>query len=202
MSLLLIRHATAGDRQAWEADDRVRPVDERGRRQSDALVDTLAGYTIDRIVSSPYLRCVQSVQPLAEARGLEIELDEQLGATRLEEVGEVLERLRGENVGRLHTRRPSVARRPEVQEGRDLDPRRRARAEPLHQAARLVSSRRRAFRPVTRGRRPRGGPRERRREARPGAAVPRRGRGLPPAGSGPARSGSRTSLPVRPPARS
>jgi phosphohistidine phosphatase SixA len=96
LNLLLIRHATAGDRHAWVGDDRVRPVDDRGRRQSEALVDALAGYTIDRIVSSPYLRCVQSVQPLAEARGLEIELDEQLGATRLDEVGEVLERLRGE----------------------------------------------------------------------------------------------------------
>jgi 8-oxo-dGTP diphosphatase len=98
VSLLLIRHATAGDRNAWVGDDRVRPVDERGRRQSEALVDALAGYTIDRIVSSPYLRCAQSVEPLAEARGLEIELDEQLGATRLDEVGEVLERLRGEKV--------------------------------------------------------------------------------------------------------
>jgi len=98
VSVLLIRHATAGDRKAWVGDDRVRPVDERGRRQSDALVDVLAGYTIDRIVSSPYLRCVQTVEPLAEARGLEIELDEQLGATRLDEVGEVLERLRREKV--------------------------------------------------------------------------------------------------------
>jgi phosphohistidine phosphatase SixA len=98
LSLLLIRHATAGDRSAWEGDDRVRPVDERGRRQSDALVDALAGYRIDRIVSSPYLRCVQSVEPLAGARGLAIELDEQLGATRLDEVAEVLERLRGEHV--------------------------------------------------------------------------------------------------------
>jgi 8-oxo-(d)GTP phosphatase len=98
LSLLLIRHALAGHRDTWVGDDRVRPVDERGRRQSDALVDALAGYTIDQIVSSPYLRCVQTVEPLAAARGLEIELDEQLGATRLDEVGDVLERLRGENV--------------------------------------------------------------------------------------------------------
>ena len=78
MSLLLIRHALAGHRNAWEGDDRVRPVDDRGRLQSDALVDALAAFQIDRIVSSPYLRCVQTVEPLAEARELEIELDEQL----------------------------------------------------------------------------------------------------------------------------
>jgi 8-oxo-dGTP diphosphatase len=96
VSLLLIRHALAGHRDHWAGDDRLRPVDERGRLQSDLLVDALAGYTIERIVSSPYLRCVQTVEPLADARGLEIELDKQLGATRLDEVGEVLERLRGE----------------------------------------------------------------------------------------------------------
>ena len=76
----------------------MRPVDERGRLQSDGLVEALAAFKIDRIVSSPYLRCVQTVEPLAEALGLEVELDEQLGATRLDEVGEVLERLRGEDV--------------------------------------------------------------------------------------------------------
>ena len=98
MSLLLIRHALAGHRDHWVGDDRLRPVDERGRLQSDLLVDALAGFTIERIVSSPYLRCVQTVEPLADARGLGIELDEQLGATPLDEVGEVLERLRGEKV--------------------------------------------------------------------------------------------------------
>jgi broad specificity phosphatase PhoE len=98
VSLLLIRHARAGHRDAWEGDDRVRPVDERGRAQSDGLIEALAPFRIDRIVSSPYLRCVQTVEPLAEALGLEIELDEQLGASRLDEVREVLERLRGENV--------------------------------------------------------------------------------------------------------
>jgi phosphohistidine phosphatase SixA len=76
----------------------VRPVDERGRRQSEALVDALAEFPLDRVVSSPYVRCVQTVEPLAKARGLEIELDHQLGADRLEEVPEVLEHLRGENV--------------------------------------------------------------------------------------------------------
>ena len=78
MSLLLIRHSTAGDRESWEGDDRLRPVDERGRRQSEALIDALAGYTIDRIVSSPYLRCVQTVEPLAEALGVELEEDPRL----------------------------------------------------------------------------------------------------------------------------
>ncbi len=31
-----------------------------------------------RVVSSPYVRCVQTVEPLAEAAGLRVELDERL----------------------------------------------------------------------------------------------------------------------------
>jgi hypothetical protein len=43
------------------------------------------------------VRCIQSVEPLAEARGLEIELDDRLGADRLDSVPEVLEELDGEH---------------------------------------------------------------------------------------------------------
>jgi len=96
VSLLLHRHARAGDREKWEGDDRVRPIDDRGRKQAQALVDALSGFAIDRILSSPYLRCIESVEPLAEARGLEIELDERLAAHRLDDVPEVLEELKGE----------------------------------------------------------------------------------------------------------
>jgi 8-oxo-(d)GTP phosphatase len=97
VSLLLVRHASAGDPAQWEGDDRLRPLDDGGRRQAEALVDALDGFEFDRIVSGPYLRCVQTVEPLARARGLELELDEALGAHRLEDVPAVLEGLRGQN---------------------------------------------------------------------------------------------------------
>ena len=97
MSVLLVRHASAGDPEEWDGDDRVRPVDKRGVKQSEALVDALAGFAVDRIVSSPYVRCIQTVEPLAEARGLEIELDDRLGADRLDDVPQVLDELEGEN---------------------------------------------------------------------------------------------------------
>jgi phosphohistidine phosphatase SixA len=96
LSLLLIRHAMAGDSEQWLGDDRVRPLDERGRRQSQALVDALADQPLDRIVSSPYARCVQTVKPLGEARSLAIELDDRLGADRLHDVPQVLEELKGQ----------------------------------------------------------------------------------------------------------
>jgi 8-oxo-dGTP diphosphatase len=97
VTLLLNRHALAGHSSKWEGDDRLRPLDERGKLQAEALVDALAEYDLDRIVSSPYVRCTQTIEPLAKARGFEIELDERLGADRLHDVPQVLEGLKGEN---------------------------------------------------------------------------------------------------------
>ena len=77
--LLLLRHASAGDRDAWTGDDRERPLDERGMRQADALVQQLERFPIARILTSPYLRCVQTVEPLAAARGIEAEVRPELG---------------------------------------------------------------------------------------------------------------------------
>jgi len=70
MIVLLVRHARAGERSEWEGDDRLRPLDKKGRRRSEGLVALLEDYPIDRILSSPYVRCTQTVEPLAEARGL------------------------------------------------------------------------------------------------------------------------------------
>jgi 8-oxo-(d)GTP phosphatase len=74
----LVRHASAGKREEWSGDDGLRPLDERGRRQAQALVAQLADRDFRRIVSSPHVRCVQTVEPLAQARGLEIEPTETL----------------------------------------------------------------------------------------------------------------------------
>jgi 8-oxo-dGTP diphosphatase len=42
VSVLLVRHAKAGDREKWEAPDDLRPLTAKGEAQ--ALVDVLAGY--------------------------------------------------------------------------------------------------------------------------------------------------------------
>jgi phosphohistidine phosphatase SixA len=77
--LLFLRHARAVERDEWEDDDRLRPLDERGRAQAAHLVEQLARFPVDRILSSPYVRCVQTVEPLAEARGLPVEQRDELG---------------------------------------------------------------------------------------------------------------------------
>jgi 8-oxo-dGTP diphosphatase len=71
--ILLIRHAKAGSRERWQGDDRLRPLTRSGRRQAEALVEQLRDEPVERILSSPYLRCVQTVEPLAAARGLQVE---------------------------------------------------------------------------------------------------------------------------------
>ena len=70
---VLIRHADAGSRERWEGDDRLRPLSKKGRRQAKALAKSLAAIPLQRVLSSPYVRCVQTVEPLAQARGLPVE---------------------------------------------------------------------------------------------------------------------------------
>jgi phosphohistidine phosphatase SixA len=93
VALLLVRHAAAGKPSEWEGDDRLRPLNDRGRRQAQALIAVLAPWKIERVLSSSYLRCVQTVEPLAETRELQIEKREELeeGAGRGAAIGLIQE---------------------------------------------------------------------------------------------------------------
>lgn len=81
---MLVRHASAGRRERWSGDDRLRPLDERGRKQAYGLVGALVPFSVNRVCSSPYVRCVQTVEPLAAALRVEVEECEELaeGASR------------------------------------------------------------------------------------------------------------------------
>jgi 8-oxo-dGTP diphosphatase len=70
--LHLIRHAHAGSRSEWEGDDEVRPLSKRGRRQAEEIAAALADRSIDRLWTSRYVRCRQTLEPLAERLGLEV----------------------------------------------------------------------------------------------------------------------------------
>ncbi|MDP9419742.1 MAG: histidine phosphatase family protein [Actinomycetota bacterium] len=73
MSLHVVRHAHAGDRSDWHQPDELRPLSRAGRAQAEALVGLLEGEPIKRVLSSRYLRCTQTVAPLAERLGLDVE---------------------------------------------------------------------------------------------------------------------------------
>ncbi len=74
-----MRHAHAGTKDRWEGDDRLRPLSQRGRAEALALVDLILSYGPKQVVTSPLLRCVQTVEPLARRLGLPIEQSESLG---------------------------------------------------------------------------------------------------------------------------
>lgn len=86
MSILLVRHGSAGARKRWSGADRDRPLDKSGRRQALELAVQLARYPVGRILTSPYSRCVASVEPLAETLGLPYEMHDELaeGASTLD----------------------------------------------------------------------------------------------------------------------
>lgn len=113
MALLVVRHARAGKPSEWQGDDRFRTLDETGRHQAAGLPDVLARFEIARLVSSPHVRCTETLEPLSERLGRPVEESPQLaeGATRDEALallgdlgdgavacthGDVLENLFGE----------------------------------------------------------------------------------------------------------
>lgn len=77
-------------------DDRLRPLDARGRKQARQLLERLEGQRLERIASSPYVRCMDTVQPLADERGIAVEQRSELaeGSTR-DEVFALLDELAG-----------------------------------------------------------------------------------------------------------
>ena len=75
MRVFIVRHAHAGDREKWKGDDRLRPLSEKGRVQATGLVRLLAEAQVGRILSSPFLRCVETVEPLATAVSLQVETE-------------------------------------------------------------------------------------------------------------------------------
>ena len=75
----LVRHASAGLRDDADPSDEDRPLDDTGIVQASKLTSWLRHEPIDTIVSSPFLRCRQTVAPLAEALGIEVTISEALG---------------------------------------------------------------------------------------------------------------------------
>jgi 8-oxo-dGTP diphosphatase len=78
VTVYLVRHARAGSRGRWKGDDALRPLSKVGKSQANGIAKELAGAPIEVIVSSPYTRCVGTVEPIAEALGVEIETSDAL----------------------------------------------------------------------------------------------------------------------------
>ena len=77
--VLYVRHARAHDREKWSGDDNLRPLDKKGRRQSEMLVPLLSAFAPERIFSAAPERCQTTVAPLADELGYEVAVDERFG---------------------------------------------------------------------------------------------------------------------------
>ncbi len=63
-TVLLVRHADAGDPAAFHGPDAKRPLDADGRRQAAELAQVLPLWQPAHVLSAPPLRCLQTVEPL------------------------------------------------------------------------------------------------------------------------------------------
>jgi broad specificity phosphatase PhoE len=95
--MYLVRHAKAGSRSDWSGPDDERPLTKTGRRQADALRDLLADRGVTQLVSSPYVRCRQTVEPLGQLLRLPVDLADELGeGTPLPEARRLIEKFTSE----------------------------------------------------------------------------------------------------------
>jgi len=65
LTVELIPHLDAGDRTNWEGNQDDGPLSALGCLQAKRLARELSGGPIDAFYSSPALRCVQTLEPLA-----------------------------------------------------------------------------------------------------------------------------------------
>jgi 8-oxo-dGTP diphosphatase len=73
MTVFLVRHADAKSRANWPQADETRPLTRKGLSQAEGLVELIHEHPIRRVLSSPAVRCVETVTPLANKLGLTIE---------------------------------------------------------------------------------------------------------------------------------
>jgi 8-oxo-(d)GTP phosphatase len=80
-TVLLVRHAEAGQRETWPGDDQLRPLTDEGRAQAKALRTLLPLFGAARVYSAPPWRCRQSVEGLAADLGVPISTEPRLSET-------------------------------------------------------------------------------------------------------------------------
>jgi 8-oxo-dGTP diphosphatase len=80
--LFVVRHAKAGSRRDFDGDDRMRPLTAAGYRQARALAPRLTAAGATSFLSSPFLRCIETLQPAATVVGADVGIDGRLGEGR------------------------------------------------------------------------------------------------------------------------
>lgn len=73
-TVIVLRHGHAVSRADWPGPDRDRPLRPSGRRQVTAVAGMACGHDIRRVLSSPAIRCVQTIADLLTAADARAEL--------------------------------------------------------------------------------------------------------------------------------
>jgi 8-oxo-dGTP diphosphatase len=98
VTVFLVRHAKAGSRQRWDGPDDQRPLTKPGRTQAEALANLLRDEGITKVISSPYVRCRQTVEPLGQQLLLPVDLSDALAeGAPLREALRLLEKVSDEH---------------------------------------------------------------------------------------------------------
>ena len=71
-TVLIVRHGSAGSKSRYKGDDRMRPLDKRGRAQAESLVGQLLAFGANTLYAADRSRCIQTIEPLADELGVEI----------------------------------------------------------------------------------------------------------------------------------
>ena len=82
IELHFLRHAHAGDPEAWDGPDAARPLSDKGEKQADRLGRFLAGvrFAPDAIITSPKLRARQTAEIVAGHLGISVAEDDRLAS--------------------------------------------------------------------------------------------------------------------------
>jgi 8-oxo-dGTP diphosphatase len=72
--VVVVRHASAGDKRAWAGDDADRPLDRKGLAQSVTIGALLTAYGVEQAGSADVRRCRDTLDPLARSAGVDVEV--------------------------------------------------------------------------------------------------------------------------------
>lgn len=103
--IIIQRHAAALSRSKWRKGERTRPLNSKGRKQAAALPPLIDAFDPRSVVTSPWQRCLSTIEPFARDQGLKIvtkdELTEADHGKRPARTAAVMERI-------MHEARPLV----------------------------------------------------------------------------------------------
>lgn len=96
--IIIQRHAAAQSRSKWrKGDEETRPLRRKGKKQAAALPSLLAAYGPKKVVTSPWRRCLDTIEPFASDAGIDIvkksELTEHAHRDRPARAAAVIERV-------------------------------------------------------------------------------------------------------------